>query len=253
MTIPRFLVAPDVLDAAHAVLRGEELHHMRVRRLRPGSAVVLGDSLGRARAGVVVRVDRQQAIIAFRDAPVAARDSPLQLTLAQALIRPDKLDLVIEKATEIGATEIVLFTCTRSLRRFSETRIERWERIARSAVKQCQRSHAPLITGPVVFTDLLGHTPGSLRLFFWEGEHPENRRLTDLAKHAGTSVLAVVGPEGGFTAAETATARDAGFRCVSLGPRLLRAETAAIVALALCQFVWGDLGARALAAAPPAP
>ena len=244
MSVPRFLVSHDALENRSTVLTGAELHHLRVRRLRTGSALILFDGGGHQRRGIVTALDRRQARVQFLDANMAQPESPLRLVLAQAALKASKLDLVIEKATELGATELVIFTCERSIQPLTPVRAERWIRIATSAAKQCQRSTVPRVRGPIRFEELLREEPAALRLLFWE--HAIAGTLPTLAhRHPScASVLAVVGPEGGFTAHEAASAEAAGFETIGLAQRVLRAETAAIIALALCQFLWGDLGGR---------
>jgi 16S rRNA (uracil1498-N3)-methyltransferase len=237
---PRFLVTPELLSGSHAVLTGAELHHLRVRRLRAGCEVILSDGLGHQRTGVVVALQRQRAVVALRQEAPSARESRLRLVLAQAALKADKMDLVVEKATEIGVSEILVFECERSIGHPSPSRQARWQRIARSATKQCQRSAVPAIAGPVSFEQLLSR-PEPLRLLFWDGESAAARPE---ANRAPEGLLAAIGPEGGFSAAEVEQAAARGFHAVSLGPRILRAETAAVVAAALCQFLWGDLDRR---------
>jgi len=241
VTVPRFLVSHDALENHSTVLTGPELHHLRVRRLRAGSALILFDGVGHQRHGIVTALDRQQARIQFLDEALLQPESPLRLVLAQAALKPNKLDLVIEKATELGASELVVFTCERSIHPATPERAERWNRIATSAAKQCQRSIVPRVRGPIRFNDLRQET-AELRLFFWE--ETTGAALPALAHDHPScgSVLVVVGPEGGFTAQEAACAAAAGFETVGLARRVLRAETAAITAIALCQFLWGDLG-----------
>ncbi len=245
MSVPRFLASRDALERHSTVLTGPELHHLRVRRLRAGSALILFDGVGHQRQGIVTAIDRRQARIQFLDEDLAQPESPLRLVLAQAALKATKLDLVIEKATELGATELVIFTCERSIQPATAVRAERWNRIATSAAKQCQRSAVPRVRGPIRFDDLLHEETAALRLLFWE--EAVAGALPTLAHHhpSCASVLVVVGPEGGFTAHEAARAEAAGFEAIGLAGRVLRAETAALVALALCQFLWGDLGGRA--------
>jgi 16S rRNA (uracil1498-N3)-methyltransferase len=233
---PQFLVAPESLSGSRAVLSGAELHHLRVRRLHAGSEVILSDGFGHQRMGVVVALDRQQAVIIFQPQELSRRESPLRLVLAQAVLKADKMDLVVEKATEIGVSEVLVFECERSIGRLSPSRHARWLRIARGATKQSQRSTVPAIAC-ISFEQLLLRSE-PLRLLFWEGEH-----AASLASVSGAppAALAAVGPEGGFSKAEVEQAAARGFRGASLGPRTLRAETAAVVATALCQFLWGDL------------
>lgn len=200
---------------------------------------MLIDGRGREARGTLTTIDCDAATVRIdEEGPLPSpRESPLPLTLAQALLKAEKLDLVVQKATELGVHEIVLYVSARCVAGASKRRIQRWERIAREAAKQSQRALIPPISGPLAFGDLLSLPHGGARLVFWEqisgaGHWP--------APAAG-SVLVVVGPEGGLTAGEIEAARAAGFHAVGLGPRLLRAETAAIAALVVCQQRWGDL------------
>jgi 16S rRNA (uracil1498-N3)-methyltransferase len=244
VTIPRFMVRSEALTGTSTMLTGPELHHLRVRRLRVGSELVLSNGLGRERRGVVVALNRRQALIRLAaDAP-SQPSSPIRLILAQALLKADKLDLVIEKTTELGVDEVLIYNSDRTVGRASAERRARWERIARSAAKQSQRSTVPLIEGPISFGGLLSRHAGARRLFFWE-EGPVGGWAAAARTFAEPhTVVAVVGPEGGFTAREAERAAGAGFCLIGLAPRILRAETAAIAAVTLCQFLWGDLAPK---------
>ena len=245
VSIPRFLVSREALEGRSTVLTGSELHHLRVRRLHTGSAVVLFDGSGQQRRAVVTSLDRRQASIRYLDDELAQAESPLHLVLAQAVLKPSRFDLVIEKATELGVNEIVAFTCERSIQSAVSERTARWSRIAASAAKQCQRATVPQVRGPVSFDKLLCREGPALRLLFWEGAEGASLPAVAQRHRSCTSVLAVIGPEGGFCAPEAARAAAAGMEIVRLGTRILRAETAAIIALALCQFLWGDLSGNA--------
>jgi 16S rRNA (uracil1498-N3)-methyltransferase len=244
VSVPRFVVDA-TLDGARVVLTGRQLHHVRAHRLRVGSKLVLADGVGRQRHGVVTAIDRLQAVIRLTDDQPLQRDSPLRLTLAQALLKGDKLDWVIEKTTELGATELVLFTSERTVGRASVERQARWTRVALCAAQQCQRSALPLINGPVPLNQVVARDGAMLRLFFWEQAAPRSLAALYRQHPQASSVLAVVGPEGGFSPREGAQAAAAGFHLVGLAPRILRAETAAVAAATLCQFLWGDLGENA--------
>jgi 16S rRNA (uracil1498-N3)-methyltransferase len=245
VTQPRFVVSREALEGRATVLSGTELHHLRVRRLHAGSALVLFDGAGHQRQGVVTALDRRQASIQFLDEDLTQSESPLRLVLAQAALKANKLDLVIEKATELGVSDLVIFTSERSLAAATPARAARWNRIAASAAKQCQRSTVPRVQGPVRFQDLLREQTAALRLLFWEDAGADRLHALAHSQSHYASVLAVVGPEGGFSSHETKLAEAAGFDIIGLARRVLRAETAAIVALTLCQFLWGDLGGTA--------
>lgn len=225
------IAAANIQDGAVTV-RGAELHHLRVRRLGRGDALVCFDESGAEHIGTIRRISATAAEIELGAGVKAGRESPLQLTLAQAALKGDHLDLVVEKATELGVHAIVLFECERTVARPSAAKIERLRRIAESAAKQSGRVRIPEIRGLVRVDDVL--SAGAL-LFHPEAERVAARELGDF-----DAVTAIVGPEGGFTPAEIAAAARAGCISASLGPRTLRAETAGIVACALCQHLWGD-------------
>lgn len=243
MSRPRFLVGPAVLNESAAVLRGDEFRHLLVRRLALGAFVVLTDGLGRERTGTLGSLSRSEARIDFVDGPLEnARESPLRIVLAQALLKADKLDLVIEKAAELGVAEIQLVACARSLRRqASSAQLQRWKRIAESATKQSQRSVIPIVGGPTPIEAIHTLPSTDLKLCSTASASPTSLLDSGTCRLRVHSVTVAIGPEGDFTEDELGAFRAAGFVPVHLGPRILRAETAAIVALSLVQHLWGDI------------
>jgi 16S rRNA (uracil1498-N3)-methyltransferase len=232
-------VPRDAIAGSRAVLSGRERHHLRVRRIRVGMAVELFDERGREFDAVVTALTPDGAELALTERPFRSRESSLRLTLAVALLKADKLDLVVEKATELGVAQITLLSCAHTVRASASRRLERLHRIAVTAAKQSGRSRVPAIEGPEPVATAVTRS-ADLRLFCWEGAAGTNAPWPDRANVA--SVLVAVGPEGGFSEEEAGLMREAGFHAVSLGPRILRAETAAIAAVALAQTRWGDLG-----------
>ncbi len=246
---PRFLIDGRPAPGDRLALAAEETRHAHVRRLRRGETVEVFDGSGRSYRGVVAALARDAAEITItEELPAHVGESPLELTLALAVLKNDRLEWVIEKATELGVHAIRPFTSQFSLARPSEARWTRWRQIARSAAKQCGRTVLPHIESPVAWESLL-RDPSPCRLLCWEDG---GRALADLVpKDAVPQRLTLaIGPEGGFSAAEVDAARAAGWLLLHLGPRVLRADTAALAALALCQYQWGDL-AGPRAAAPP--
>jgi 16S rRNA (uracil1498-N3)-methyltransferase len=166
--------------------------------------------------------------------------------LAQALAKGERMDLVVQKSTELGARAVAPFTCERSVVRLEPSRaaqrVERWRRIAAAAAAQCGRSDLPAIWPISSLEQVLERASqdGMRALMLWEQERAT--RLSEAVSEQPGPLMLVVGPEGGFSEEEVARARALGARTVSLGRRVLRTETAALAALAVVQFLRGDLG-----------
>jgi 16S rRNA (uracil1498-N3)-methyltransferase len=163
--------------------------------------------------------------------------------LGIGLAKGDALDEVIRQATEMGVQEIIPFVSERSERADpSRTgrRLARWRRLAQESLKSCQRSVLPRLGAPRELGDLLMR-PAAMKLIFWEDQRGGGLRQW-LLSPPPASALVLIGPEGGFAPREVEQAREAGFRVASLGPRRLKVATAALAALTLLQFAWGDLG-----------
>lgn len=229
----------------------DETRHLRdVLRLGRGDEAFVFDGEGREYACVVDEVGRQAATLHVKEEVQPARpESPLRLTLALALLKGEKFDLVAQKATELGVERIVpVLTKLADVRlrdeRDATRRTTRWQRIALEAAKQSGRARVPLIDSPATFQALVESArtgDEGLSLIFSERD---GRGLVEtITQHAGRErrALALVGSEGGWTDEELAQARDAGWSVVTLGGRTLRAETAAITATALLQHLMGDL------------
>ncbi|MBF0625761.1 MAG: 16S rRNA (uracil(1498)-N(3))-methyltransferase [Magnetococcales bacterium] len=242
--IPRLLVAtPLHPDLPVTLNREEERYLLKVLRLDAGAPVVLLDGTGGEWPGEVAAV-RPRVLIHLSGHRPVARESPLAITLVAGLARSAPMEWVIQKAVELGVATVVPLVTRRSVSRpdarQAANKLERWQRIAREAVEQCGRTRLPLIHPPVAWPELPPLLPGGPRLLFWE-EARENGGLGRLPAPGPTLTL-LTGPEGGLDPAEVAAARDGlGFVTVGLGPRILRAETAAITVLAMAQTLWGDL------------
>jgi 16S rRNA (uracil1498-N3)-methyltransferase len=233
----RLFVPRAAEDAPRVRIVGSPLRHLRTLRLGPGERVVLFDEEGAEHEVELARVaDRvAEGIIVATRRP--DREPAFELILAPALLKGDRMDLVVEKATELGVRRIAPVLSRHVVGRGA--RVERWRRIAASAAEQSGRTHVPAIDAPVAFAALVRAVWPPLRVLAWEGERAV--AFDDLPATAGAAI-AVVGPEGGFAPEEVDAARDAGFATAALAPRILRAETAAIVTAALCLHRWGDVG-----------
>jgi 16S rRNA (uracil1498-N3)-methyltransferase len=246
-SMPRFYLPSQNLRDGRGILEGQELVHLRkVLRLIPGDRVTVFDDSGMEHEAVVRQLSARQGEIEILRSYQAGRESPLQLILALGMTKGEKMDFVIEKATELGVQTIVPFASSFSMPKMDEKKIgartARWQRIALSAVKQCGRTHTPDILPPRDFLDLVkDERPGTLKLLFWEQERRQSLHGAHAAHPNAESVLVAVGAEGGFSVREAELARSHGFEPVHLGRRILRAETAALAVLSLAQFLWGDL------------
>ena len=242
MSRRRFFAPPSAFNFGKrtVMLTSDEARHLReVLRLKPGDDVQVFDGAGREFRAVVSQARREFAELEIRDEIESPRpESPLQLTLAVALLKGEKFDLVVQKGTELGVNRFVpLTTRYADIRLRDETdaskRVTRWQRIALEAAKQCGRGVVPEITLPVAFESVIGE--GSCLLF---SERDGQTLNTDLKT---ANLIAIVGSEGGWSDEELDQARAAGVPIVTLGGRVLRAETAAIATAVLLQHLYGDL------------
>jgi 16S rRNA (uracil1498-N3)-methyltransferase len=238
MSRPHFLVSRATPEGASIDLELGEAKHARVRRVRRGEEVIVLDGLGWSALAEVDCVTQRSVLVRI----VAARsprhsESPLDLTLAVALLKSDRFDWLVEKATELGVTRIRPLTSRYSLGRPAAGRRERWRQIALAAAKQCGRTVPPDVHPPAAFEAVLRELAGT-KVLFAEASAPTGLP-TEQAATGRISIL--IGPEGGFTPEELKEAESAGCHLASLGPRILRAETAAIAAVTLCQYTLGDL------------
>lgn len=222
--------------------REETLHLARVLRLGVGARVEVCDGQGGNFVARVATLESRGATLRILQKLDPWGESPLPLVLGIGLAKGEALDEVIRQATEMGINQIFPFMSERSERlpvERVEQRRERWERLARESVKSCQRSVLPRIEPPQDFAAAL-QGPEEFKLIFWEEERGSG--LNSLLKRPRPrDVRILVGPEGGFSASEAAQARAAGFHAASLGPRRLKVATAALAAITLMQFAWGDL------------
>ncbi|HTB59558.1 MAG TPA: 16S rRNA (uracil(1498)-N(3))-methyltransferase [Polyangia bacterium] len=246
MSERRLFVPGERLGGPRLTLTGPEHRHVgRVLRARPGDALTLFDGAGGEVEATVVRVERTETELAL-GARRAVAGPAVSLTLICAVPRGPRMDLLVQKTSELGVARIVPVVTERSVARpdaeGADGKRARWEKIAREAARQCGRADLPIVDPPVALEVALA-APGlpARRLALFEGEKARSLRAALAATEPAATAL-LVGPEGGFAAAELAVARAAGFEAVGLGERILRVETAAIVAVALVASAYGMLG-----------
>ncbi len=221
-------------------LGDDEAHHIvRVLRLRAGEPLAVFDGEGREWEGTIVEAQGGTVRVRLGEELRDTVEAPLPLTLVQGLSRPDRVEWVVEKATEVGVHAIVLASCARSDGPPpSPARLQRWHRIVLEAAKQSGRRRLPALPEPRPLGEATSGLQGT-RIVLHPGGVP---LAAILEAPPPSSVALAVGPEGGFEDAEVETLRAAGWEAASLGPRVLRTETAGPVAAALVLHRWGDLG-----------
>ncbi len=244
----RFHIRPEAVLGDRVIFDAEETHHLaRVLRLQPGALVQTVDGRGHELTVRLTRIGGRAAEGDILSRSVRASESPLPLTLAQGIPKGVKLETIIRMATELGVMLVIPLLLQRTVARPDPTqpshRLLRWRRVAKEAAKQSGRAAIPDVRAPITLHEWLiePRAPGLL-LCLWEGERTPLSMILPAAAPARATV--VVGPEGGLTDEEVGILRSAGALVAGLGPRILRAETAGPVALALLQSRWGDLGTQ---------
>jgi 16S rRNA (uracil1498-N3)-methyltransferase len=243
----RFFVQPENISGDDVVLRGADVAHIHtVLRLSHGDRIQVLDGLGNRYFVQLTGVKAKEVHGRVESKEKFQTESPLAIQMGMALLKGNKFDPVLRKAVELGVHTVAPLRTERCIAKVMRTdagkKVARWQRIAEEAAKQSGRSHLP-----AVFPDILSvedfcreNETAEIKLIFWEEE--QAHRLADVSPQTPPRSLAfLTGPEGGFSASEIQTAGQYGFRPITLGPRVLRAETAPIVALSLLQNRWGDL------------
>lgn len=238
----RFFICPEQISGGEARITGSTAHQIaRVLRLKEGDTVCLLDGLGNEHDARITALSKAGITATILGTRPSAGEPALHLVLAVCMPKGDKLDLIVQKCSELGISKIVVVNSERTVTRLDPAkaaeRLARWRRIAAEAAEQAGRGRVPEVEGMVDFDDLAaGLGECSLALVAWEDEgHTPMRDV--LRENAGVgSVTMIVGPEGGLSEREVEAARSAGARCVTLGRRVLRCETAAIAACAAIMY-----------------
>ena len=244
----RFFTTPENITDEKVILRGTDVAHIRtVLRLKGGDRIQVLDGRGNCYTVILATMgrDRIESIIALKE-DASNCESPLSICLGQGMVKGTGFDCIVRKSVELGVDKVVPVSSTRCISKLSKKdavkKIDRWRRIAREASKQCGRSRVPDIgAGSTSVKDFcFASRESDLKLIFWEEER--SIRIKDLLHiHQLKSAAILIGPEGGFSSSEVETSRKYGFQSVSLGPRLLRTDTAPLAAISILQNHWGDL------------
>lgn len=230
-------------------ITGSDAHHlMHVMRAKAGQLVTVVDDNGQVAAMEMVAFSDSAVTLQLKEYLAADTESPLKIMLAQCLLKADKMDMVVQKAVELGAVGVIPISSQNCVARYDAkkgaARKDRWQKIADEAAKQCGRTALlkvrPIVTLGQFIADMQA-TDSSL-VFFYENENEQSAKEY-LRSLKAKQIVLLVGPEGGFSLDEAKLIEEAGGKSVTLGPRILRAETAALTAIAVTQYENGDLGA----------
>ncbi|MBW2066573.1 MAG: 16S rRNA (uracil(1498)-N(3))-methyltransferase [Deltaproteobacteria bacterium] len=232
-----------------AVISGKEARHIiKVLRMGRGDRMIVIDPEGNRFYGVIRSLGRQSVTLIIEKPAPKPSPSPIEILLCQALLKSRAMDFLIQKASEIGVDRILPFTSERTIVKPDNERMgvkrRHWGEIALNSAKQCDRA-APMEIAPLrAFEDLVSATGDveGLKVILWEQEQSQDLKSLLRTSTRGKKFIALVGPEGGFSSREIQLARKAGFVSVSLGERILRAETASLAIATIAQYEWGDLG-----------
>lgn len=229
--MPRFFVSQDTFPN----ITGSDVHHIKnVLRLKPGETIELCDGLGKVYEAKILDMDNNQVNCRIISETQTNAEPAVKVTLAQCLPKGKKMDLIVQKATELGATKIIPVLAERSVSK--AYKISRWQKIAREAAEQSGRAIIPEVQETTSLKQLLAQAKNfDLALIPWELEKDNNLKKVLLNK-TPKSILVVIGPEGGFSQSEINQAKEVGFKPISLGPRILRTETAGLATLASINY-----------------
>lgn len=238
MRLSRFYIDQPLASGRIQLPEASAHYISRVLRMQAGDALQLFDGSGQEFPGVIVEAGKKTVTVELENALPGQPDSPLQVHLGQVLSRGERMDWAIQKATELGVTEITPLFSERCEVRLNDERaqkrLEHWRQVAISACEQCGRSSVPVTHPPLALAQWQQQVEADLKLVLHPGVSP-------LASHQRPQQLALlIGPEGGLSDSEVSTAQQAGFHAACFGPRVLRTETAPVVALSLVQYLWGD-------------
>jgi 16S rRNA (uracil1498-N3)-methyltransferase len=244
----KFFVSIDNIYGDTAVITGDDVKHIyKVLRLEEGDKVNINNQVGIEYSGEILSIDKKEVRIKLLEQLELNNESPIEITLFQGLPKSAKMDLIVQKATELGVKEITPVITERvvvksELSEFSKT--ERWKRIALEACKQSKRTIIPEINIPIEFNDLVERLK-DFDLVVVPYENEEGFGIKQLARKNIKDIknaAVIIGPEGGFEEEEISILKDRGCHIVTLGRRILRTETAGFVCVSLLQYEFGDLG-----------
>ena len=241
----RFFI--DTPLAAEMLIHGQDAHHIgRVLRLQVGDSIITVAPDGSAGKAEINTILGDQVILTLQEIIAEDKEAPVNIYLAQGLPKSDKMEYIVQKAVELGVKGIYPMAADHSVVQYDQTkqnkRVERWQKIAVEAAKQCGRSVIPIVEPIRGLTTILESlNVGTVVLMLYEGQTAQGLKQA-LAEHRAKDYLILVGPEGGFSASEVAVCQSFGAYIVTLGPRILRTETASLAGISIVMYEYGDLG-----------
>jgi 16S rRNA (uracil1498-N3)-methyltransferase len=240
MRIPRVFTKQNLLSGEQIELEESASHHLnKVLRMQVGRELILFNGAGGEFAGTIHELSKKHVTVSIAEHSIDNRESPLELELAIGISRGERFEWVLQKATELGVTKITPLITERTEVKLGGDRQEklhdRWQHILISACEQCQRNLLPVLSAPVQISDWLPTVNSDLRFVL---HHRDSKTLP--ADQAPQSATLLIGPEGGLSESEIAQALGKNFNALTLGPRVLRTETAPVAAISLVQYLWGD-------------
>lgn len=240
----QFFVEPDQIQGKHAIIRGSDVNHIKnVLRMKPGDELSLSNGIdGKEYRVGIVSFDEDEVVCELRFIKEDAVELPCRICLFQGLPKGDKMELIIQKAVELGACQIIPVATARSVVRLDEkkatAKVRRWQTIAEAAAKQSRRGIIPEISGVMTWKEALGYAKEmDVKILPYElAEGMEQTKELIEGIRPGQSIAIFIGPEGGFAPEEVALATQTGFLPVTLGRRILRTETAGMALLSILMY-----------------
>jgi len=246
--MPKFFVEPSGIKGDNIFITGEDVNHItKVLRLSRNDIIIISDGQGNDYKVVLEEIDREEIKTRIIEHTVSESEPPVEVILFQGIPKSDKMEFIIQKTTELGISKIVPVITKRTIVKFNDAKseknkLERWQKIALEAAKQCNRGRVPVISKPLLFDEAIERMKETeLRIMPYEKE--ESNRLRDILKYR-TEVKKIgifIGPEGGFDEEEVYKARCAGVVTSTLGSRILRTETAGVVVLSILMYEYNGI------------
>lgn len=243
----RFFVSSEKIINNSVTIDGEDAAHiLKVLRLKEGDLIEVCDGMGTDYIGRLIKTARGEVEVLLEDPKPSIGEPQIKVTLYQGIPKSNKMDLVIQKCVELGVYSIVPVVTARTVVNLSspgkeEKKVARWQKIAEEAAKQSGRGIIPIVHGPVLYDEVIEQASDPIKLIPWEEARGTGLReaLQSIDRPQDISIL--IGPEGGFEQDEVMKAKERGWKVVTLGPRILRTETAGMAVLSAIMFYMGEM------------